>query len=69
MKATVDRDKCTGIGMCEMTAPAVFEVGDDAQSHTLQSELAEQDVAAAREAVANCPTGALSLEQGDATGS
>lgn len=69
MKATVDRTKCTGIGLCEMTAPAVFEVGDDGQAHSLLSELAEQDVVAAQEAVANCPTGALSIEQGETTGS
>jgi ferredoxin len=67
MTPTVDRTRCTGIGLCEMTAPAVFEVGDDGQAQTLQSEVAEQDLAAAREAVANCPTGALPIEQGGTT--
>jgi ferredoxin len=66
-KPTVDRTKCTGIGLCEMTAPAVFEVGDDGQAQALQSEVAEQDLAAAQEAVANCPTGAVSIEQGGTT--
>jgi ferredoxin len=45
----------------------VFEVGDDGQAHSLQSEVAEQDLAAAQEAVANCPTGAVSIEQGGTT--
>src|SRR5258708_415346 len=29
MRIVVDRDKCTGLGMCEAEAPDLFEVQDD----------------------------------------
>jgi ferredoxin len=62
MSARVDRAKCAGIGLCEMTAPTVFEVGEDGQSHVIDENPTGSDLAAAEEAVANCPAGALSIE-------
>ncbi|MGJ6123845.1 ferredoxin [Mycolicibacterium sp. Y3] len=60
MNIRVDGTKCSGIGMCEMTAPTVFEVGDDGQAHVIGG--AQDDAAMAQEAVANCPTGAISID-------
>ncbi len=34
MNIRVDGTKCSGIGMCEMTAPTVFEVGGTTDRHT-----------------------------------
>jgi ferredoxin len=62
MKVKVDTAKCSGIGLCEVTAPTVFEVGEDGQSHAINPEPPEDDRAAVEEAVNNCPTGALSIE-------
>jgi ferredoxin len=62
MKLRVDTTKCSGIGMCEMTAPTVYEVGDDGQSHVLKDEPSAEELAAVEEAIANCPTGALSMQ-------
>ncbi|PJE05998.1 ferredoxin [Mycobacterium sp.] len=62
MKLRVDLTKCAGIGICEMTAPTVYEVGDDGQSHLLHDTPGDDELAAVREAVANCPTSALSIE-------
>jgi ferredoxin len=62
MVIRVDRTKCAGIGLCEMTAPTVFEVGEDGQSHVIAAEPSPGDTTAVEEAVANCPTGALSIE-------
>lgn len=62
MGVRVDTTKCSGIGMCEMSAAAVFEVGDDGQARVIESEPSGPDLAAAREAIANCPTGALSID-------
>jgi ferredoxin len=62
MKVKVDTTKCSGIGLCEMAAPAVFEVGDDGQSHAFNPEPSEEERPAVEEAVSNCPTGALSVE-------
>jgi ferredoxin len=61
MKVRVDTAKCSGIGLCEVAAPTVFEVGDDGQSHALNPEPAEIERAAVEQAVKECPTGALSI--------
>lgn len=63
MKVSVNRDKCVGIGMCEVSAPNVFEVGDDGQAHVLVDEIAEDDVEGVRQAVANCPTESLTIQE------
>lgn len=63
MKLRVNPAKCSGVGLCEMTAPTVYAVGDDGQSHLLHDHPDEAEMGLVDEAVANCPTGALSIEQ------
>jgi ferredoxin len=63
MKVKVDTTKCSGIGLCEVAAPAVFEIGDDGQAHAINPEPAEAESAGVEEAVHNCPTGALSIQE------
>jgi ferredoxin len=41
-----------------MTAPDVFEIGDDGQSHVV----GDGDRELTAEAVSNCPTGAISID-------
>ena len=62
MKVQVDRTKCSGIGLCEVAAPTVFEVGADGQSHVIKQHPPADERAAVEEAVYGCPTGALSIE-------
>jgi ferredoxin len=62
MKVKVDHTKCSGIGLCEMVAPSVYQVGDDGQSHVLNDETSTGELQAVEEAIAGCPTGALSIE-------
>lgn len=62
MKVAVDTTKCSGIGLCEMTAPSVFEVGPDGQSRVIDPEPPEDERAAVEQAVRDCPTGALSIQ-------
>ena len=61
VKVHVDNELCVGTGICEATAPDLFEIGDDGISHVLKDEVPAELVAAAREAAENCPTRALSL--------
>ncbi len=61
MKVEIDLTKCSGMGLCEIAAPSIFEVGDDGQAHLINEPLSDDDVAAVEEAVRNCPTMALSL--------
>jgi ferredoxin len=62
MRVGADRERCVGSGQCELLAPDVFEVDDDGAVRLLQEDPA--DDGAVRDAVQQCPTGALSL--GDA---
>ena len=62
MKVQVDRTKCSGIGLCEVAAPTVFEVGADGQSHVIKQHPPDDERAAVEEAVYGCPAGALSIE-------
>jgi ferredoxin len=61
MRVAVNTAKCSGIGLCEVAAPAVFEVGDDGQSHAINPEPPDDERAAVEQAVNDCPTGALSI--------
>jgi ferredoxin len=62
MRITIDTDKCTGHGVCESLAPEIFEVGDEGIVHLLTESLTENMRSSLEEAVAECPTQALSLE-------
>lgn len=61
MKCKVDRDKCTGLGICESLAPAYFEVDDDGDLVQLKEDVSPEDLQSVREAIDGCPTEALSL--------
>lgn len=63
MKVSVDPAKCSGIGLCEVAAPAVFEVAEDGQSRAIDLQPPEDERAAVEQAVNDCPTGALSIEE------
>ncbi|MGY1689946.1 ferredoxin [Geodermatophilus sp. SYSU D01105] len=63
MRVVVDRERCIGSGQCEVLAPEVFEVGDDGVVAVLRPEPGAEDEAAVRDAVAQCPTTALSLTE------
>ncbi len=61
MKIVVDRNKCTGLGICESLAPKYFEVNDDGDLELKQETLDDGDLPDVEEAVAGCPTEALRL--------
>ena len=63
MRVIVDGHRCQGIGMCEMVAPNLFEVGDDGLSHVMSDGLTSDQLGAAERAVDSCPTDALSIER------
>ena len=60
MRVTADREVCVGYGQCELLAPEVFEVDDDGAVRVLQD--LPDDVDAVREAVQQCPSGAIALD-------
>ncbi|WP_036490605.1 ferredoxin [Nocardioides sp. CF8] len=62
MKIVLDETKCSSLGMCESVAPDFFEVGDDGELNLLDVNPPADQRELIEEAVAACPTGALSIE-------
>lgn len=61
MKVVVDRDRCTGLGICESLAPVFFEVDEDSQLMLLKEDVSTAEQQEIEEAVAGCPTQALRI--------
>jgi ferredoxin len=63
MKITVDRDRCVGSAYCLRIAPATFDVGDDGIAVVLDADVTGAQSDAVREAEADCPSMAISIEE------
>jgi len=61
MKIQLDREKCTGLGICESLAPEVFEVNDDGDLVMLTDTVPDGMLDDVETAFAGCPTEALRL--------
>ena len=64
VRIQADRERCIGAGLCALTAPQLFDQDpQDGRVVLLRETItASEGLALAREAVALCPSGALSLE-------
>ncbi|MCB1265801.1 MAG: ferredoxin [Mycobacterium sp.] len=63
MRIVVDRTKCSSIGLCEATAPDIFEIGADGALNILMDDIPEDRRTDLESACENCPTQALSIEE------
>lgn len=63
MKAIVDRDACISCGLCASVCPEVFELDDEGISVVIQDPVASENEDCAKEAEADCPTDAISVEE------
>jgi ferredoxin len=61
MRVSVDADVCGGFGTCVTKAPQVFELSDDGYAVVLLPDVSEELEAAVQEAVALCPTHAITI--------
>jgi ferredoxin len=52
-----------GSAYCQRIAPATFDLGDDGIAVVLDADVAGPQAAAAREAEAECPSMAISVEE------
>jgi ferredoxin len=67
VRIQANRNVCIGAGMCVMTADQVFDQDDDGMVVVLVPTPSAEDTPAVRQAVRNCPSGALSLDTDQAT--
>jgi len=61
MRVEWDEHRCASLGMCEEVAPDVFQVNDAGELVLLAPEQPECARGLMAQAVAACPTGALSI--------
>ncbi len=61
MKAVIDKDLCTGCGLCCDTSPDVFEMQDDI-AVVKGSEIPAAVAESAKQATADCPVEAIKVE-------
>lgn len=62
MRAMVDQSGCIGCGLCEGTAPEVFQL-DGGVAGVICEEIPPEHEDAAREARDGCPVSVISLEE------
>jgi ferredoxin len=62
MKAVVDSDSCTACGLCAGSCPQVFKMGESC-AEVIADPVPAEFQAAAREAAADCPVDAISVEE------
>lgn len=63
MRVHVDGKLCQGHGLCQMTAPQIFELGEeDGQSYVLSEYVEGADADAARDGADACPERAITVE-------
>lgn len=63
MKISVDRTKCTGLGICESLAPDHFEMGEDGDLALLDDVVTDSTLDDVEAAIEGCPTEALRLDR------
>jgi ferredoxin len=63
MKASVNKDLCTGCGLCVDTCPDVFEMGDDAIAVVRIDTVTPENQETCREAADNCPVEAIDIRE------
>jgi len=61
MRVTADRARCIGSGNCTLTAPDIFDSGEDGLVDVLTDEPAEDRIDDVRTAVCGCPVAALTV--------
>ena len=63
MRAKINHDECIGDGICEEICPEVFELRDDGLAYVINEEPEEDLDDKIEEAVEECPTSAISIEE------
>jgi ferredoxin len=68
VRVAVDRDRCCASGQCVVLAPDAFEQSDDdGSAYPVRDEPPAVLWESVRDAAANCPTQAISIQQAIST--
>ncbi|QGU94165.1 ferredoxin [Clostridium bovifaecis] len=62
MKGFVNKDTCIGCGLCEGICPHVFYIDNDGKAAAIAEEISASDIDDARDAEAQCPVEAITIE-------
>lgn len=62
MKVSIDEDLCTGCGLCEETAPDVFEMPDEIAKVKIDVVPSDSEDAV-RQAAEECPVECIAIEE------
>jgi len=63
MKVYVDKELCTGSGVCIETCPKVFELNDQGATVAKTEQVPSELEQTCRETAENCPSGAIKVEE------
>jgi ferredoxin len=63
MKVRVDMNVCAGFGVCIGLCPDVFTLHEDGYARVLVSEVPPEREEEVRQAVYQCPAGAISISE------
>lgn len=61
MRASVDKEKCIGCGLCSSECPAVFALTDDNVASVAVPVVPAEQKECCRRAAANCPVDAIEI--------
>ncbi len=62
MKAIVDKETCSGCGLCAETCPDVFEMGDDDIAKVKATPVPAKAEGCTKEAAEGCPSESIKVE-------
>jgi len=62
MKAFVDKDTCIGCGLCPSICIEVFQMEEDGKAGVIGNKVPNDAEGAAKEAEADCPVNAITIE-------
>jgi len=63
MKVCVDKELCSGSGICIETCPEVFELDDQGTTSAKNEQVSSEFEQACRDAAEGCPSGAIKIEE------
>jgi ferredoxin len=61
MRIIVEHDRCEGHGLCELTAPQVYELDEDGMVHVNHAEMPPELETSAEAGAHMCPVAALRI--------